>query len=61
MEDETDILPADKHESFLQDDRIIFLCFVSRHGQSTQNNKFAISLKYLLENVKNEVNFFVYS
>ena len=29
----------------------------SRHAQSTQNNKFAISLEYLKENVKDEVDF----
>ena len=30
---------------------------VARHAQSTQNNKFAISLQYLKENVKVEVDF----
>ena len=28
-----------------------------RHGQSTQNNKFAIFLQYLKENVKDKVDF----
>ena len=32
------------------------MCVV-RHTQSFQNNKFAISLQYLKENVKDEVNF----
>ena len=30
---------------------------VARHAQSTQSNKFAISLQYLKENVKDEVDF----
>ena len=30
---------------------------IARHAQSTQNNKFAISLQYLRENVKDEVDF----
>ena len=28
---------------------------VARHAQSTQNNKFAISLQYLKENIKDEL------
>ena len=31
---------------------------VARHAQSPQNNRFAISLQYLMENVKDEVDFF---
>ena len=34
----------------------LWLCVV-RHAQSTQNNIFAISLQYLKENVKDEVDF----
>ena len=34
----------------------LWVC-VTRHAQSTQNNKFAISLQYLKENVKDEVDF----
>ena len=30
----------------------------SGHAQNTQNNKFAISLRYLKENVKDQVNIF---
>ena len=30
---------------------------IGRHSQSTQNNKFAISLLYLKENLKDEVDF----
>ena len=54
--DEVDILPADKHECFQQVDRSLWL-YVARHAQSTQNNKFAISLQYLKENVKNKIGF----
>ena len=45
MEDETDILPADKHESFLQVDSIT-LVGVARHVQNTQNNC-TITLQHL--------------
>ena len=31
--------------------------FVARRAESTQNNKFTISLQYLKENVKNEIDF----
>ena len=41
---EVGFLPADKHESFLQDNSIILVCVV-RHAQITQNNKLAISLQ----------------
>ena len=34
-----------------------FWVCVAKHAQSTQNNKFAISLQYLKENVKDEVDF----
>ena len=33
--------------------------FVARHVQSTENNKFKISLQYLKENVKDELDFFL--
>ena len=52
MGDEVDFLPADKQKTFLQVD----VC-KARHAQSTQNNKFSISFKYLKENVKHEVDF----
>ena len=32
----------------------LWMC-VARHAQSTQNNKFAISLQYLKENIKDEL------
>ena len=44
--DEVAFLPADEYESFLQGIVSFWMC-VSRHVQSTQNNKFAISLLYL--------------
>ena len=47
--DEVDFSPADKLKSFLQVDSI------TRHPQSTPNNKFTISLQYLKESVKDEV------
>ena len=53
---EIDFLPVDKHESFLQVDGIM-LDVVARHTQSTKSKKFAISLQYLKENVKDEVAF----
>ena len=31
--------------------------YIDRHAQSTQNNKFATSLQYLKENVKDKVDF----
>ena len=55
--DENALLPADKYESFYKALVPFWMC-VSRLAQSTQNNKFAISLQYLKENGKNEVVFF---
>ena len=46
--DEVGFLPADKHKSFLQDDR---------YAQSTQSNKLAMSLRYIKKNMKDEVVF----
>ena len=37
---------------------VSLLVDIAKHAQSTQNNKFAISLQYLKENVKDEVDFF---
>ena len=37
---------------------VSFWMCIARHAQGTQNNKFAISLQYLKENVKDEVDFF---
>ena len=56
MGDEVDFLHADKRKSFLQDYSIIMV-WVARHAQSTQNRNFAISLQYIMENVKDEIGF----
>ena len=57
-----DFLPADKHKCFLQDGSIT-LGVISQTGtknryQSTKNSQFTISLQYLKENMKEEVDFF---
>ena len=36
---------------------VLFLLFKARHAQSTQNNKFVISLRYLKKEMRDEVNF----
>ena len=57
MGDEVIFLSLDKHENFLQKLVSLWVCG-ARHAQSTQNNKFAISLQYLKENVKDEIDVF---
>ena len=59
VRDEVDFLHADKHQSFLQVDfntlgiKVSYKVVLSllmgmiKHSQSTQSNKFAISLQYL--------------
>ena len=59
VRDEVDFLYADKHQSFLQVDfnilgikvpyKVVLSLLMGRikHSQSTQSNKFAISLQYL--------------
>ena len=56
VRDEVDFLHVDKYQSFLQVDFNTFgikdaykvrLSLLIKHSQSTQNNKFAISLQYL--------------
>ena len=54
--DEVDFLHADKHESFLQIDTMIFEGMV-KDSQSSQNCKFAMSLQYLKKEIKDEVDF----
>ena len=49
-------MPADKRENFLQGDSIV-LGVDSQHAQITQNDKFAISLQYIKENMNDEVGF----
>ena len=56
MGDEVEFLPADKHKSFLQDGSIT-LGVISQTGTKYQNNQFKISLQYLKENMKDEVDF----
>ena len=53
---EVDFLHADKHESFLQIDTMIFMGMV-KHSQSSQNSKFALSLQYLEKKVRDQVDF----
>ena len=48
-------LPADKHKHFIPVDSTT-LGVLARHAQSIQN-KFTISLQYLKDSVKNEVDF----
>ena len=69
VRDEVDFLYADKYQSFLQVDFNILDMKVScevvlsllmqriKHSQSTQSNKFAISLQYLKKEVRNGVHF----
>ena len=64
VRDEVDFLHADKRQSLLQVDFNTFVIKVSykvilslligmmKHSQSTQSNKFAISLQYLKKEVK---------
>ena len=49
MSGDVDFLHADKHESLLQIDTMI-LMWIVRHSQSSQGNKFAMSLQYLKKN-----------
>ena len=67
VKDEVDFLHADKHQSFLQVDfntlgikvsyKVILSCLIGliKYSQSTQSNKFAISLKYLKKEVRDGV------
>ena len=68
--DEVGFLHADKRQCFLQVDfntlgidvfyKVILslLMDIIKHSQSTQTNKFAISLQYLKKEVRNGVHFF---
>ena len=58
MWDLVDFWPADEHRSFLQVDLSFWVC-IARHAGSTQKNKLTISLQYLKENVKDEVDVLV--
>ena len=64
VRDEVEFLDADKHQSFLQVDfstlgikvsykvMLSLLMGMIKHSQSTQSNKFAISLQYLKKEVR---------
>ena len=54
VNDEVDLLHADKHESVIQIDTMILMGMV-KHSQSSRNSKFAMSLQYLNEEVLDEV------
>ena len=56
MSDEVDLLHADKYESFLQVETMIFMRMV-KHSQSSQNSKFAMPLQYLKKELINEIDF----
>ena len=70
VRDEVDFLHADKHQSFLQVDfntlgiKVSYKVILSllmgmiKYSQSTQSNKFAISLQYLKKEIRNGVHFF---
>ena len=57
MNDENDILLADKHQRFLQIHTITLGVW---HAQITENMKFAISFQDLKKEVSDEVDFCVY-
>ena len=56
VSDEVDFLHADKHESFLQIDSMIFEG-IAKHFQISQSCKFAMSLQYFKKEVRDEVDF----
>ena len=70
VRDEVDFLHADKHQSFLQVDfntlgiKVSYKVILSllmgmiKYSQSTQSNKFAISLQYLKKEIRNGVHLF---
>ena len=58
MGNEVEFLPADKHKSFLQDGSIIF-GVISHTGPKYQKQSQTISLQYLKENLKDEVDFYL--
>ena len=48
---EVDFSPADKHESLLQIDTMILMRMI-KHSQISKNNKFAMFLQYLKEELE---------
>ena len=73
VSDNVDFLNADKHQSYLQVDfntmgiarryKVIITLLMSmiKHSQSTQSNKFAISLRYFKKEVSDRVYFWMQS
>ena len=69
IKDEADVLHKDKHQSFLQVDfntsvikvsyKVILslLAGMTKHSQSTQSRKFAVSFQYLKKEVRHGVHF----
>ena len=57
MSDEVDFLHADEDKKVSYKLILRFLLGMFRHSRSSQNSKFAISLQYLKEEVKDEVDF----
>ena len=51
---EVDFLLADKHESMLQIDTMVLMEMV-KHSQISQESKFVMSLQYLKQEVRDEV------
>ena len=58
MGDKVEFSPADKHKSFLQDGSITLGAF-SQTGPKYQKQSQTISLQYLKENLKDEVDFYL--
>ena len=57
VSDEVDFLHADKHQSFVQIDTMVFLMGMNKHSQSSQKSKLVMSLQYLKKGIRNEVDF----
>ena len=57
MSDEVDFLHADEDKKVSYKLILRFLVGMFRHSRRSQNSKFAISLQYLKEEVKDEVDF----
>ena len=57
MSDKVGFWNANKHENLLQSDTMILMWMV-KYSQSSQNNKFAMSLQYFKKEVREEVDFF---
>ena len=56
MSDEVDFLHAEKHESLLQIDTMIWMGMV-KHSQISQNSKYVMSLQYLKKKLEMKLTF----